>query len=64
MVSVFLTVLSWPRMCPSWPPCSPQVYTLSTLQNREVNLAAATPSAAGYFGALLLQTTDNSIYCK
>ena len=63
MFSVFPTVLSWPRMCPSWPPCRPQVYTLSTLQNREVNLAAATPSAAGYFGALLLQTTDNSIYC-
>ena len=62
-MSVLLTVLSWPRMCPSWPPCSPQVYTLSTLQNREVNLAAATPSAAGYFGALLLQTTENAIYC-
>ena len=47
-------------MCPSWPPCSPQVYTLSALQNREVNLAAATPSAAGYLGALLLQITNLS----
>ena len=48
-------------MCPSWPPCSPQVYTLSALQNREVNLAAATPSAAGYLGALLLHITNHSI---